>query len=479
MFLSSIPPKFNIPFANSAGAGFITPIPQASQIGIAAGRASLTDGFPPLTFIPVTAGGVPPFGADFNGLLNQITAWNQWQQAGGAVQYDAGFATAIGGYPKGALLSSTTQGILWVSTVNNNTTNPDSGGSNWVSVIAPLQSQISSLVTAQGISYSLTDATALERAVWSVGRRCGSSNYTFVTGNIALTADNLGMIPVNAPGGSLTVTLPPANCLGTMSAAARLVLFRYDNAPTNTVIVACAGSNTFSGGVATYTNLLNGEMLVLTSDGVNGWIATRPGASQVIAVTAPGAFAGPYANRVGVRELEVTSIGGGGGAGSGNGTQGGAGGGAGALVIQRIFVSELQSLTGYVGNGGSGATTGGTNGGNGEGTGLAGYSTAGGGTGGFGGNAAPSNSGGAGGLVTAAGGGSIIGVPGNSGSDGGLLAGAGTGNGGAGWLGGGGRAGDGGGGNGTWGSGGSGSYGASAGNAGHGGSGVIIIREIG
>ncbi len=82
MLAADIPTKFNIPFADNAGGAFIRPIPEASQIGIEAGAASLNDGFPPDTFTPVSAGGTPPFGRDFNGLLNQITAWNRWQNAG-------------------------------------------------------------------------------------------------------------------------------------------------------------------------------------------------------------------------------------------------------------------------------------------------------------------------------------------------------------------------------------------------------------
>jgi hypothetical protein len=129
MQYSQLPSKFPVPFANSAGSGYKRTIPTASQIGILAGAASLTDGFPPLTFQPVGSGGIPPFGQDFNGLLNLVTAWSQWQQAGGTVNYDAAFSTQIGGYPAGAIVkSSVTSGLLWFNTVDNNTTDPDGGG---------------------------------------------------------------------------------------------------------------------------------------------------------------------------------------------------------------------------------------------------------------------------------------------------------------------------------------------------------------
>lgn len=135
MLIAGIPTKFNIPWGNSAGGGFIRTIPEASQIGIQAGAASLTDGFPPVTFLPIGAGGTPPWGADFNGILNQVTSWQRWNQAGGPIAFDAIFSAAMGGYPLGALLpSALTFGDYWLSTSDGNTTNPDVGGAGWQSV---------------------------------------------------------------------------------------------------------------------------------------------------------------------------------------------------------------------------------------------------------------------------------------------------------------------------------------------------------
>jgi len=132
---ATLPPRFPIPWAYGAGGAYIRPIPTNSQIGIQNGAASLTDGFPPLNFDPVAAGGVPPFGQDMNGILNQITRWNQRQQAGAVSQWNSSFSTSISGYPKYATLASTTYaGILWVNQADNNTTNPETGGANWDAV---------------------------------------------------------------------------------------------------------------------------------------------------------------------------------------------------------------------------------------------------------------------------------------------------------------------------------------------------------
>jgi hypothetical protein len=128
MQADSIPPKFPLPFAQT---GLRNAIPAPSQIGTVNGAASLADGFPPLNFTPVAAGGVPPFGKDMNGILYAITVWTQWANAGAPITYDADFSAAIGGYPNGAWLTTLAGNSWWLSEVDNNTSNPDTGGANW------------------------------------------------------------------------------------------------------------------------------------------------------------------------------------------------------------------------------------------------------------------------------------------------------------------------------------------------------------
>lgn len=153
MQAADIPSKFDIPFANGAVPPYITPIPLAPQ---PAGRASLTDGFPQINFDPIASGGIPPAGADFNGILNQVSAWVRWTSAGGPVAYDGTFQTAIGGYPSGALiLSATTAGLWWLSTADNNMTDPDAAGAGWTPVGTVKSARI---VTASGaFSILVTD----------------------------------------------------------------------------------------------------------------------------------------------------------------------------------------------------------------------------------------------------------------------------------------------------------------------------------
>lgn len=130
MLASAIPAKIQLPFAAS---GDRVTIPVTSQIGINDGRASFTTGFVPLNATPLSAGGVAPFETDFNGVLYQITAVQQWQCAGGYFKYDSAFSTSIGGYPKYAQLTGS-NGVCYVSQIDNNTSNPETGGAGWAGI---------------------------------------------------------------------------------------------------------------------------------------------------------------------------------------------------------------------------------------------------------------------------------------------------------------------------------------------------------
>lgn len=133
MQLSDIPEWTPKKFANDATGTYIREVPQTTADPAA---ASFSLGFPPQTFTDEGAGGTPPDGRDFNGILNYLSAWAQWVGLGGPVPYDATVSSA-GGYPKGARVQSVTNPPrIWLCTIDNNTTNPDSGGAGWVSDVS-------------------------------------------------------------------------------------------------------------------------------------------------------------------------------------------------------------------------------------------------------------------------------------------------------------------------------------------------------
>lgn len=75
---------FSRPFADQG----LKTIPPDDNAGTD-GRASLTQGFPPITQAKPEAGGLPPQRADFNGIYYMLSAFAYWLQSGGQWQYKA------------------------------------------------------------------------------------------------------------------------------------------------------------------------------------------------------------------------------------------------------------------------------------------------------------------------------------------------------------------------------------------------------
>lgn len=181
MQTSDLPAKLYLPFGASAGGAYIRSIPLASQIGIVDGAASLTDGFVPLNATPIGAGGIPPDVRDMNGILNAATAWARWVGAGGQVAYDAALSTAIGGYPKGAvLIHGTTAGLFWVSTADNNVTNPDAGGAGW-KLLAPSPASNAETQAGTDIAKYVTPAGLADARASSGELITGTDQTVFAT----------------------------------------------------------------------------------------------------------------------------------------------------------------------------------------------------------------------------------------------------------------------------------------------------------
>jgi hypothetical protein len=122
----SAPDKIITPWATS---GLKATIPETADPVL--GRAGYDQGFPAINMTPKTAGGIAPFGQDFNGIFLDVTKALQFMQAGGTFPYDSTWATAVGGYPVGALVSRTDNQGLWRNTVANNLTDPETGGAGW------------------------------------------------------------------------------------------------------------------------------------------------------------------------------------------------------------------------------------------------------------------------------------------------------------------------------------------------------------
>ncbi|WP_210453552.1 hypothetical protein [Pantoea ananatis] len=175
MQTSSQPKLLPVPFADG---GSKQTIPMASQIGITAGRASYTDGFPPLTRTPLAAGGVPPFGTDFNGVLNDITAAIRWKQSGAGYIFDSAFSTAISGYPKGAKLTNSTFDGFWLNTVDGNTSAPEAADSSLTGWIPADTYGVTALTGLAGSSVTLSSLQASRPRITLAGTLSANINLT-------------------------------------------------------------------------------------------------------------------------------------------------------------------------------------------------------------------------------------------------------------------------------------------------------------
>ena len=124
----STPSKVSVAFASN---GTKNSIPATTSVGDPTNKASYSVGFPTVTMTPKSAGGLPPFGRDMNGILYDITAEIQYRQAGGRYPFDSSFSTAIGGYGMGAVVQRADLLGSWVSQANNNTTSPETSSTLW------------------------------------------------------------------------------------------------------------------------------------------------------------------------------------------------------------------------------------------------------------------------------------------------------------------------------------------------------------
>ena len=128
MNYGSPPAKMTYIFASSGTKNTVPP----TTSGISApNQAAYSTGFPSSTFLPVPSGGLPPFGADFNGILFSVTGTLTYLSGGGFYTYDSAYATANSGYAQGALILKSNGLGYWQNLTDGNTTNPDAGGTGW------------------------------------------------------------------------------------------------------------------------------------------------------------------------------------------------------------------------------------------------------------------------------------------------------------------------------------------------------------
>jgi hypothetical protein len=185
--------------------------------------------------------------------------------------------------------------------------------------------------------------------------RLAGGNTTVISATGVLTADNAGIVSVNAGGGAVTLTLPPAN-----AAAGRPIRFTFvrTDASANTLSIQRAGGDAIEGVVAITVPV--GRRVTLQSDGASSWRLVAVGGG-LLGVQVFGASS-TYVPTPGTGRVRVTAIGGGGaGGGVGVASSGnvslGAPGGAGTVAQGLYTAAQVgASLAVTVGVGGAPAS---------------------------------------------------------------------------------------------------------------------------
>ena len=144
------------------------------------GNASYDIGFPPKTSEPISAGDIPPSREDMNGVLNAATFPQYFLQMGGYYTFDENIASAIGGYPYGAILTyydSANRAVrklrsLYANNNYNFVTSPGYIGTYWEDVTAAVYTGLPLFATF----YALSTETPYG-AVPLDGRTLAKSDY--------------------------------------------------------------------------------------------------------------------------------------------------------------------------------------------------------------------------------------------------------------------------------------------------------------
>ncbi|HUB47660.1 MAG TPA: hypothetical protein VMB73_22000 [Acetobacteraceae bacterium] len=215
---------------------------------------------------------------------------------------------------------------------------------DWANAV---QEKIVAVLAAAGIIPSKTVRTQLVQAV----KRLSGGNVTTIgSSGTTLTADNAGIVLVNASSGNISMTLPAS-----ASANGAPIAFHFARTDTsaNTVSIALNAADTLllGGGTGPIPLALNG-VLSLFGDGISHWLQDRtPGGVQVF--TGSGTFIVPAP----VFEVEVWA-GGSGSWASVSGVAGGGGSGGGYARKRIAGVAIGTAITVTVGAGGSAGVSG-------------------------------------------------------------------------------------------------------------------------
>ena len=183
-----------------ASEGLKNSIPTTRSSSLAQESATYVEGFPSITMTPISVGGKPPSGKDMNGILNEISAHTVYLNRGERYRFDAAFCTAIGGYPRGAILMNDGGTAEYISLIDRNTANFNNAAVN-----------ISGKWAIYAGEGTIKPATATVAGVSKLIDRLDSTDTTAALSAAqgkALNDNKLGNNGVQTLSGSLTINIP-------------------------------------------------------------------------------------------------------------------------------------------------------------------------------------------------------------------------------------------------------------------------------
>jgi hypothetical protein len=152
--------------------------------------------------LPITSGGIPPSGDDFNGLFYDYSSHIVWINAGGQYRFDAALSMAMGGYPKDMVLQSNDGNGSYRSLIDNNTndfnSDPTQIGVTWAAYSGAAFGNAP--VSTTGGNTALSAVQAIADMITVTGTLTSNATLTFpaargkfivvnqTTGNFTLTA---------------------------------------------------------------------------------------------------------------------------------------------------------------------------------------------------------------------------------------------------------------------------------------------------
>lgn len=273
---SNAPIKLTVAFASGTGAGPVNTIPLTTNP--TTGGASYQTGFTSVNMEPIASGGVPPYGADVNGLFQNQTKAQIWQQAGYMYPFDATFAgnANIGGYPSGSVLMMGSGKGLWLNQSDNNTASPDATGSTgWLGLAAAGTSTITTTGGTTTPDPSVLGVTTL------IVTGALTSNATLVLPLMA----GVRWIVVNTTTGAFTLTVQGSSGTGVSVTSGSPIAVFTDG--TNYYGVSANLSGAYlpiSGTAVAATKLATARTIAMTGD--VSW--TSPAFDGTASVTAAG-----------------------------------------------------------------------------------------------------------------------------------------------------------------------------------------------